>query len=67
MIVSVLHSGFQRVLQCLVLVFQSTRSRDLEMINRSSFVVTSATLPPWHRLLVTKRWTHTRRPDGRLC
>ena len=34
MIVSVLYIGFQRVLQLLVLVSQSTRSRDLEIINR---------------------------------
>ena len=45
-------------------VFLSAASRLLPRVNWSAFVVTPATLLRWHRLLVTKRWTHTR-PPGR--
>jgi putative transposase len=45
-------------------VFLSAARRLLPRINWSAFEVTPATLLRWHRLLVTKRWTHTR-PPGR--
>jgi putative transposase len=43
-------------------VFLTAASRLLPRINWSSFVVTPATLLRWHRLLVAKHWTYTRRP-----
>jgi transposase InsO family protein len=43
-------------------VFLSAASRLLPRANWSSFVVTPATLLRWHRLLVARRWTYSRRP-----
>ena len=64
---SVLYIGFQRVLQLLVLVSQVNAVEGPRDNQPASFVVTPVTLLRWHRVLVTRRWTHTRRPDGRPC
>ena len=46
-------------------VLPAALSRLLPRARRDTFVVTPATLLPWHQELVTRKWTYPRKTPGR--